>query len=417
MSENNKNTILKKSSLFNNKKLSNNNLVNIKYPSQNNLTFLSRKELNLSRSSKKKILGVADFIKQKNNFFIQNSFDVNGTREFLASKEVAMRVIKLNDEIIEEKNNFLVGKTNFTNKDLIKLNNNSIEADKKQSMKTVGKKTISPRKSRKSHKIRTNKQLILETNLIEEDKKQSGKKTISPRKSRKSHKIRTNKQLILETNLISPKKSRKSKKFSKSPRKMKHKEVKNEYKENSSIIDSESSKHHKKEKNKQKGDRDSLSNIYGLIIDNANEPEDSFNEKLKKGLKKVEKSRKKSINKNSPHKKKPKRHNSVKIRKKEKSPNAFLFSELTKNLMKNDNDISLSSISINNEKNLEENKANKKPIKRKFASIELNINKIKERLQKEMKKDKDKKKNIIITDKDESNSDKESIISILSDLM
>ena len=394
MSENNNIPILKKRSLFNDKKFSNSNLVNVKYPSQNNLTFLSKKDLNLSRPSKK-ILGVADFIKQKNNFFIQNSFDAKGTREFLASKEVAMRAIKLNDEIIEESHKFLVGKNNFTNKDLIKLNRNSIEVDKRQSIKTAGKKTISPRKSRKSHKIRIEK------------------------------------ELIIETNLISPKKSRKSKKFSKSPRKMKHKEVKNEYKENSNIIDSESRKHHKKEKNKQKGERDSLSNIYRLLIDNANEPGDSFNKKLKKGLKKVEnlqnhhehnhnkeeKSRKKSINKNSPNKKKPKKFNSVKIRQKEKRQSAFLFSELSKNLMKNDDNISLSSISVNNEKNMKENKVNKKPNKRKFASIEINIDKIKERLQKEMEKDKDKKKNIIITDKDESSSEKESIISILSDLM
>lgn len=50
----------------------------------------------------KKYSNVIDFIKQKDRFIFKNSYDIKGTREFLASKEVAMRAIKLNDEIIEE---------------------------------------------------------------------------------------------------------------------------------------------------------------------------------------------------------------------------------------------------------------------------------------------------------------------------
>ena len=398
MTEIKKNSIIKKRSLFNyNQPINNNIIKNVKYSSQNNLSLLPRKDFNLKHSSKKR-LNIIDFIKQKNKFFIENSFDVNGTREFLASKEVAMRAIKLNDEIIDVNTNILVTKNNYTNKNLIKLDYNFKEENKRKSMKTAGNNTISPRKSRKSHKIRIDKELILET------------KVGSPKKS---------------------KKSKKSKKISKSSKKIKNKEIKSVNKENSSNLDSDSSNNNKKEKNKhknknifEKGDRDSLSNLYKFFIDNANEPEDNFNKKLKKELKKVEKMnnninekvRKKSINKTNINKKKAKRINSVIIQKKRKDQSAFLFSEITKNLMKND-DLSLSSIGNSSMNDLNNNKANKKVVKRKFSSIQINNRKIKEKLQEKMIKDKDNQKNILIVDKNESNSDKESIISILSDLI
>ena len=398
MTEIKKNSIIKKRSLFNyNQPINNNIIKNVKYSSQNNLSLLPRKDFNLKHSSKKR-LNIIDFIKQKNKFFIENSFDVNGTREFLASKEVAMRAIKLNDEIIDVNTNILVTKNNYTNKNLIKLDYNFKEENKRKSMKTAGNNTISPRKSRKSHKIRIDKELILET------------KVGSPKKS---------------------KKSKKSKKISKSSKKIKNKEIKSVNKENSSNLDSDSSNNNKKEKNKhknknifEKGDRDSLSNLYKFFIDNANEPEDNFNKKLKKELKKVEKMnnninekvRKKSINKTNINKKKAKRINSVIIQKKRKDQSAFLFSEISKNLMKND-DLSLSSIGNSSMNDLNNNKANKKVVKRKFSSIQINNRKIKEKLQEKMIKDKDNQKNILIVDKNESNSDKESIISILSDLM
>jgi hypothetical protein len=360
MTEIKKNSIIKKRSLFNyNQPINNNIIKNVKYSSQNNLSLLPRKDFNLKHSSKKR-LNIIDFIKQKNKFFIENSFDVNGTREFLASKEVAMRAIKLNDEIIDVNTNILVTKNNYTNKNLIKLDYNFKEENKRKSMKTAGNNTISPRKSRKSHKIRIDKELILET------------KVGSPKKS---------------------KKSKKSKKISKSSKKIKNKEIKSVNKENSSNLDSDSSNNNKKEKNKhknknifEKGDRDSLSNLYKFFIDNANEPEDNFNKKLKKELKKVEKMnnninekvRKKSINKTNINKKKAKRINSVIIQKKRKDQSAFLFSEITKNLMKND-DLSLSSIGNSSMNDLNNNKANKKVVKRKFSSIQINNRKIKEK--------------------------------------
>ena len=68
--------------------------------SNNNLTLISKADSKHNQPPKN--INVVDFIKQKKKFIIENSFDIKGTREFLASKEVAMRVIKLNDEIIEE---------------------------------------------------------------------------------------------------------------------------------------------------------------------------------------------------------------------------------------------------------------------------------------------------------------------------
>ena len=95
--------------------------------------------------------------------------------------------------------------------------------------------------------------------------------------------------------------------------------------------------------------------------------------------------------------------NSVIVPKKRKGQSIFLFSEATKNLMKND-DLSLSSIG-NNKNDLNNDKVNKKAIKRKFASIQINDKRIKKRIQEKIENDY------------ESNSDKDSIISILSDLM
>ena len=68
--------------------------------STNNLTIVSKNDCKSNQPTKE--LNVVNFIKQKKKFILENSFDIKGTRKFLASKEVAMRVIKLNDEIIEE---------------------------------------------------------------------------------------------------------------------------------------------------------------------------------------------------------------------------------------------------------------------------------------------------------------------------
>ena len=153
--------IIKKRSLFNdlginkNKNNDKKRMTNI-----NNINLVNKKEVEIKKPPKPPNINIKliNFIKKKQRFFIEDSFDVKGTREFLASKEVAMRVIKLNDDIVEQNKN-------FTNKELLtldfpKLDNNM---NKRKSHKTEGKRTISPRKSRKSQqkmKLISNKQII-----------------------------------------------------------------------------------------------------------------------------------------------------------------------------------------------------------------------------------------------------------------
>ena len=139
---------------------------------------------------------------------------------------------------------------------------------------------------------------------------------------------------------------------------------------------------------------------------------------LKKELKKVEhlKNHKNKDKKNESKKGlklQPKRFNSVVFLKKRKTQSIFQFSEINRNLMKNDN-IEISSISGESNCDL-----NKKKIKRKYGSIQINSRQIKAKIKKKMKKGKfdDKNNNNKIINKIDINSDKDSIISILSDLM
>ena len=385
MTDINKNSRINKRSLFNDlddkkKKI----IKNVKSSSLNNLNIITRKAFNLERTSKEN-LTLIEFIKQKNKFFIESSFDVNGTREFLASKEVAMRAIKLNDEIIEEKKENEVKMSCFTNKNLMKIDIDNYNNDliKKKSTKNANKRTISPRKSRKNEKIKMK---------LDED--------FSPKK-----------------NTIKPKKkSNKKVKFKKSESKVNSSNLKlsNNDNENNIIFD--------------KPDNESLSNIYKFFIDNANESEENFNKKLKKELKKVEnmkqnkekskekavKVKRKSLSKKD-LRKRPKRMNSVSVPKKE-TQSAFIFSEINKNLMKDDIDVS--SIGENDTKQNTNEK--KKMVRRAYGSIQINNRRVKENIYKQMEKeskDKDNNNDNLIVGKEDINSDKDSIISILSDLM
>ena len=392
MTDINKNSRINKRSLFNDlddkkKKI----IKNVKSSSLNNLNIITRKAFNLERTSKEN-LTLIEFIKQKNKFFIESSFDVNGTREFLASKEVAMRAIKLNDEIIEEKKENEVKMSCFTNKNLMKIDIDNYNNDviKKKSTKNANKRTISPRKSRKNEKIKMK---------LDED--------FSPKK-----------------NTIKPKKkSNKKVKFKKSESKVNGGNLNssNNDNENNIIFD--------------KPDNESLSNIYKFFIDNANESEENFNKKLKKELKKVEnmkqnkekskekavKVKRKSLSKKD-LRKRPKRMNSVSVPKKE-TQSAFIFSEINKNLMKDDIDVS--SIGENDTKqNTNEKKKKKKKkkkmVRRAYGSIQINNRQVKENIYKQMEKeskDKDNNNDNLIVGKEDINSDKDSIISILSDLM
>jgi len=381
MNNNNKNSLIKNRSLFSEtdniqNQLVKNHQTNQRYCSFNNLTNLGNKfnkesPIKLQNKNKNKNLNIINFIKQKKRFFIENSFDNKGTIQFLASKEIAMRVIKLDDEIIDKNKN-------ITNKNLQKMNfldideNTYYNLKNHRSSKAAGRRTISPRKSRNN-----NNKIISQKEILKIDHK----KTKKSKKARKSKKEENNKNsLILNSK-------------------------KNNSKENFIIFD--------------KASNDSHSNIYKFFIDNANEPEENFHKKLQKELKKVENLKKN--NNNKPKRKsisrkdiefKPKILNSVIFQKNKDTQSAFMFSEKNKNLMKND-DINISSIGEKNNIDSPKNNSISKKVKRTYGSIQFNNKQIKEKIKKKITKDinnEEISKNVI-------NSDKDSIISILSDLM
>ena len=381
MNNNNKNSLIKNRSLFSEtdniqNQLVKNHQTNQRYCSFNNLTNLGNKfnkesPIKLQNKNKNKNLNIINFIKQKKRFFIENSFDNKGTIQFLASKEIAMRVIKLDDEIIDKNKN-------ITNKNLQKMNfldideNTYYNLKNHRSSKAAGRRTISPRKSRNN-----NNKIISQKEILKIDHK----KTKKSKKARKSKKEENNKNsLILNSK-------------------------KNNSKENFIIFD--------------KASNDSHSNIYKFFIDNANEPEENFHKKLQKELKKVENLKKN--NNNKPKRKsisrkdiefKPKILNSVIFQKNKDTQSAFMFSEKNKNLMKND-DINISSIGEKNNIDSPKNNSISKKEKRTYGSIQFNNKQIKEKIKKKITKDINNDeicKNVI-------NSDKDSIISILSDLM
>lgn len=374
--EANKKPILKNRSLFNNtvhvdKKV----YQQRKSISLNNLTLITK--MNIHKSSKK-IINVVDFIKQKKKFFIEDSFDIKGAREFLASKEVAMRVIKLNDELdIESKDQ---KEHSLTNKNLMNIDY-----------------MVSPKNHIKKFKC----------------SKVAGKETINPRKSRKKVKRMNFED---EENKV------------KSPKRRKDKTS-----DNSSYIEIKGNANHNKKSNNNSKEEE----IYKFFIDNASEPDDNFQIKLEKEIKKVEslkKTRKKKVQetavigrKSQSRKdiefKKPKRMQSVIVPRSKETQSQFMFSEINKNMMKND-DINISSIGEEEKFCSSPKKANKNKVKRAFGSIQINNQQIKDRILKNMdnkKEDKDYKE-FNVSENEEGRieiikSDKESLISLLSDLM
>lgn len=375
--ETNKKPLSKNRSLFNNtikKKV----YQERKSISLNNLNLITKKNINLNRPSNK-IINVVDFIKQKKKFYIEDSFDNKGARKFLASKEVAMRVIKLNDELnIECKNQkeHSITNKNVMNLDLMNIHEN-IEK-KHKSSKIAGKRTVSPRKSRKK---------VKRMNFKDEENKV------------------------------------------KSPKKRKEK-----ISDNSSFIGSNSNDANgdKKRKNNSKEE-----DIYKFFIDNASEPDDIFQEKLEKEIRKVEsikKTKKKKVKETDIKRKwqsrkdikykRPKRMQSVIVPRSKETQSQFMFSEINKNMMKND-DINISSIGEDEKccSSPKKGKTHKNKVKRAFASIQINSQQLKERIFQNMDKKIDDKDDKEINESEneegriEIKSDKESLISILSDLM
>ena len=259
---------------------------NQKYSSFNNLARLDKKSSNniVPQISNKN--NIINFIMPKKRFYIENSFDNKGTREFLASKEIAMSVIKLNDEIIEEQKN-----DNYKNNNLVKLNFTDDVDEKKL------KNNIKRNKSSKA----------------------ADKRNVIPRQSKK-----TNKKLVSDNKLIEL-----GNKNTKKPKKTKKQKTENESKNNNNSLIENSNKNNENEKDIffDKVSNDSQSNIYKLFIEHANEPEENFNKLLKKELKKVENLKKNMEQKKSQSRKnlklRPKRFNSVAFLKK-KNQKVFL---------------------------------------------------------------------------------------------
>jgi hypothetical protein len=251
--------------------------------------------------------------------------------------------------------------------------------------------------------------------------KAAGKGTISPRKSRKK-----DKRINFEENNNEDKENKKLKKNSK--------KMKDKISHNSSNIESNSDS--KKEKNnimdKENKDNYGEDEIYKFFIENANEPDDNFQKKLKREIKKFEsfkivkkedgdnrKNRKNQSKKDLSYKR-PRRLNSVIIPKSKPTKSQFLFSEVNKNKMKED-DINLSSIDDSVKACASPKKANKEKVKRHFGSLQINNKQIKERFYNKYDGKKDNKNHVEDKGSEEGiveiKSDKDSLISILSDLM
>ena len=169
---------------------------------KNDIIYLPKPEVRLNQSTKKNI-NIIEFIKQKKRFILENAFDLKGTREFLASKEVAMRVIKLNDEIIED------NKINYEDSDIKDKYNTNIDSKISENKKKVNKKISAvPIKS----KFRSNKEIFLDLDYKKmkkefKDSKDSKNNIIPKSKTkRKKSKKSKNESSEYQDNLYSPKK-------------------------------------------------------------------------------------------------------------------------------------------------------------------------------------------------------------------
>ena len=301
------------------------------------IIYLQKPEPRLNQSTKKNV-NVIDFIKQKNRFIIENVFDLKGTREFLASKEVAMRVIKLNDEIIED------DKIDYEDSDIRDKYNTNIDSNLGDYQKKVNKKISTiPIKS----KFSSNKEIFLDLDF---------------RKVKKEFKKIKDKMSSKESkNNLSPKSKTKIKKSKKS---------KNESSEYQDNINSP-----KKRNN---------NNIGGANLTSQKKDSSSF------------------------------------LPRQKQTQSQFMFSEINKKLMADD-EINLSGIS---NKNFSPKSKSKSKMKDGIYQTEINNfnnfkifnEKVKNQIDEEIIEE-DRSKNEDKVDIFQLNSEKESLISILSDLM
>ena len=275
---------------------------------------------NLSNIIQKKIETPLDFIKQKKKFNIKNLFDVNGAKNFLASKDEALMEIKLEDEILSEKNK--------KNSKLLNTNLSSIDCKNK---KDFGKKN-------------KNKKKTVTFSSIEDRKKNTEITKLNSKKYKESkykNKKRTNSVGNFKINEKNSSNNSNSNK-------------------NNNILIIDELNNYPKESNF----------FYKFILDNANDSDDVFQKKLETVIKSIE---------NKKKEKEKEKSNLLKIKKKnteilrshssknpKKTNNIFIYSEKVKKLMANDT-MEISSIG-SSEKNSPKNFSMKNNIK-----IEKNI--------------------------------------------
>lgn len=288
--------------------------------------------------SSTKEMDIKDFIKQKNKFHIQALFDERETKIFLDSKEKALMEIKLEDDISTKNDEY---ETKNIYKTDIKNESEFGENythKNKKSKKKIHKEKIASSNGKKGNSIKRKNSTSVKK-----------KKTITKNCSDNNKKCYN-----LET------------------------------------------------LNKNNDDSDDSNYIYKFIINNANESDEKFFEKLKNEMKKVDEKNENNKNKNI---NKIYKSNTVKKTSKIKNKNnLFNFSQAAKNLMINA-DIEVSSI------NDDTTTINNNQIKKYDTVCKKSINN-----KNDLFVDKNKIESNII-DNIAISSDKKSLLSLISDLI
>ena len=340
--------------------------------------FLKNSNPNLSRKlstinnkqsipikSSKKNLNVIEFIKDKNKFYIKNFFDEYGAEKFLKSKEIALMEIKLNDEINcvnNKKNNFNLIKKSLKLRKSSNINENSIYIINKSSNENRGEYSI---KINRSSNLNIDENSLKFTNKSgNEDGNENGR-TITIKSANlednndKDDKYNISPNIRRGNTIVQNKKNKKEKKIRKNKtdkKKLKKKNIDNLYNNNMNIK--------AKDKKSNSHDSNSSHHLYKFIIDNVNESEDKFNEKLEKEIKKFKTKRLNSkkynnyaktiTNKKSANEDKPKNLRQSMTNKGIRR-SIFDFSQNAKALMES-NDFEISSINDRTRQNKNESK-------------------------------------------------------------
>ena len=124
----------------------NQNFLSLQYLSTNATDTTGNKKENIEKKSQKE-LNINSFIQQKNKFYISKFFNEKETKKFLESKDIALKRIKIKDEI-ENINN-----TNEITNNNCKLQKKEIKNEKKVKQQIKKGNSVSPRKKRTKNKI------------------------------------------------------------------------------------------------------------------------------------------------------------------------------------------------------------------------------------------------------------------------